>query len=61
MFFLLTIVLNALARLLNGSRLDSRELATVYITMIVAAAIPSWGFVMNIISFLGGLFYYATP
>ena len=29
--------------------------------MIVAAAIPSWGFVMNLIPFLGGLFYYATP
>ena len=58
---LLTLVLNPLARLLTGSRLDSRELATVYIMMIVAAAIPSWGFVMNLIPFLGGLFYYATP
>ena len=55
------LVLNPLARLPNGSRLDSRELATVYIMMIVAAAIPSWGFVMNLIPFLGGLFYYATP
>ena len=61
LFFLLTLVLNPLARLLTGSRLDSRELATVYIMMIVAAAIPSWGFVMNLIPFLGGLFYYATP
>ena len=61
LFFLLTLVLNPVARLLTGSRLDSRELATVYIMMIVAAAIPSWGFVMNLIPFLGGLFYYATP
>ena len=61
LFFLLTLILNPLARLLTGSQLHSRELATVYIMMIVAAAIPSWGFVMNLIPFLGGLFYYATP
>ena len=36
-------------------------MATVYIMMIVSSAIPSWGFVMNLIPFLGGLFYYATP
>ena len=55
LFFLLTLFLNPLARLLTGSHLNSRELATVYIMMIVAAAIPSWGFVMNLIPFLGGL------
>ncbi len=61
LFFLITLLLNPLVRLLTGSHLHSGELATVYIMMIVAAAIPSWGFVMNIIPFLGGLFYYATP
>jgi len=29
--------------------------------MIVAAAIPSWAFVMNLIPLLGGSCYYATP
>ena len=29
--------------------------------MIVAAAIPSWGFTLNLIPLLGGFFYYATP
>jgi len=29
--------------------------------MIVAAAIPSWGFTMNLIPLLGGFLYYATP
>ena len=60
LFFLMTLVLNPLARLLTGSHLNSRELATFYIMMIVASAIPPWGFVMNLIPFLGGLFYYAT-
>ena len=61
LFFLIVLLLNPLARLLTGSGLRSGELATVYIMMIVSSAIPSWGFVMNIIPFLGGLFYYATP
>ena len=61
LFFLLTLLLNPLAHLLTGSRLHSGELATIYIMMIVASAIPSWGFVMNLIPFLGGLFYFATP
>jgi len=61
LFFLITLLINPLARLLTGTGLRSGELATVYIMMIVASAIPSWGFVMNLIPFLGGLFYYATP
>lgn len=61
LFFLLTLLVNPAARLMTGSRLQSGELATVYIMMIVAAAIPSWGFTMNLIPLLGGFFYYATP
>jgi hypothetical protein len=61
LFFLITLLVNPLARLLTGSGLRSGELATIYIMMIVSSAIPSWGFVMNLIPFLGGLFYYATP
>jgi len=61
LFFLLTLIINPLSRLLSGSGLHGGELATIYIMMIVASAIPSWGFVMNLIPFLGGLFYYATP
>ena len=37
------------------------ELATIYIMMIVACAIPSWGFAMNLIPLMAGFFYYATP
>ena len=61
LFFLLTLLINPAARLLTGSQLQSGELATVYIMMIVASAIPSWGFTMNLIPLLGGFFYYATP
>ncbi len=37
------------------------ELATVYLMMIVACAIPSWGFTLNLIGLLAGLYYFATP
>ena len=61
LFFLLALLVNPLARLFTGLRLQSGELATIYIMMIVASAIPSWGLTMNLIPLLGGFFYFATP
>jgi len=61
LFFLLTFLVNPIARLLTGTGLRRGELATVYIMAIVAAAIPSWGFTMNLVPLLAGFFYYATP
>jgi len=61
LFFLIALLLNPLARLLTGSGLRPGELATIYIMMIVACAIPSWGFATNLIPLMAGLFYYATP
>ena len=61
LFFPLTLFINPIAHKLTGSPLSSGELATAFIMMIVAAAIPSWGFTMNLIPLLGGYFYYATP
>ena len=61
LFFLLTFLVNPIARLLTGNGLRRGEMATVYIMAIVAAAIPSWGFTMNLVPLLAGFFYYATP
>ena len=61
LFFALSLVINPLFRLLTGRGLEPSELATVYIMMVVAAAIPSWGLTMNLIPLMGGFFYYATP
>lgn len=61
LFFVLTFLVNPFARLVSGSGLWRGELATVYIMMIVGAAIPSWGLTMNLIPLLGGFFYYTTP
>jgi hypothetical protein len=61
LFLLLTLLVNPVAKAVTGSPLRTGELSTVYIMMIVASAIPSWGFTMNLIPLLGGLLYYATP
>ena len=61
LFLLLTLLLNPLARLLTGSGLHRGELATAYIMMIVACAISSWGFTINLVPLMAGFFYYATP
>ncbi|MBT7862459.1 MAG: hypothetical protein HN712_19240 [Gemmatimonadetes bacterium] len=61
LFLPLTLMLNPLVRLLRLPVLRRGELVTIYIMMIVAAAIPSWGFTLNLIPLIGGFFYYATP
>ncbi len=61
LFFVLALVVHPLIHRLTGHKLERGELATIYIMMIVAAAIPSWGFTMNLIPLMGGFFYFATP
>ena len=62
LFFLLVFLSNLFAKsFLKKFYLKPNELITVYIMMLVACAIPSWGFTMNLIGLLGGMFYYATP
>ncbi len=62
LFFILVFVVNALLKkVVPRFCLKPPELITVYIMMIVACAIPSWGFTMNLIGLLAGIFYYATP
>ncbi|MCM8778003.1 MAG: OPT/YSL family transporter [Candidatus Omnitrophica bacterium] len=62
LFFILVFLINTLLKKISVRfSLKPPELITVYIMMIVACAIPSWGFTMNLIGLLGGIFYYATP
>lgn len=61
LFFILVGLINKFNRkFLKRFYLQPSELITIYIMMIVACAIPSWGFTMNLIGLLGGIFYYAT-
>ncbi|MEW6755354.1 MAG: DUF6785 family protein [Candidatus Latescibacterota bacterium] len=60
LFFVLAALLNPAARLLTGSCLRRGEMVTVYVMMVVACAVPSWGFTMNLVPLLAGFSYYAT-
>lgn len=62
LFFLLTGGLNPLAKALRPSwGLRQGELVAVYVMLLIASAIPSWGFTANLIPMLPAVFYYATP
>ena len=62
LFFVLVLGINVLLKCIGKKAgLSSSELIVVYIMMIIACTIPSWGFVMNLMPLLVGIFYYATP
>jgi len=61
-FFVLIFGLNGLLRRL-GPRVgfSTGELITVYVMLVLASAIPSWGYTMNMMGLIGGLRYFASP
>ena len=62
LFFLLVGFVNPLIKLRRRSwGFDRAELIVIYIMMIMASAIPTWGLTANLIPMLPSLFYYATP
>ena len=62
LFFVFTAFANPLLKLCNRSWGFSRaELIVIYIMMIIASAIPTWGFSANLVAMLPAIFYYATP
>jgi len=63
MIFLLVVgLLNPLVKLVfRPLALRSSELIVIYVMMIVASAIPTWGLVTNLFHILTRPFYYATP
>lgn len=62
LFFILVAMLNPLLKLIDRRiALSSAELVLIYIMMIVASAIPTWGLVTNMFHILTRPFYYASP
>ncbi len=62
LFFVLAGGINPLLKWLSpGLSLSRRDLIVVYVMMIVASAIPTWGLVTNLFHILTRPFYYATP
>ena len=62
LFFLVVGIANPLLRLVRRSwGLTSAELVIIYVMMLMASAIPTWGLTANLIPMLPALHYYATP
>ena len=59
LLFIITTGNLLLGRFLPRFALSRPELAIIYAMMLVACAIPSWGFVMNLIAMMAGITYYA--
>jgi len=53
-------VLNPILKLLKNP-FKQRELILIYSMMIAASAVPCWGFMLNLIPVVSGLYYFATP
>ena len=60
-FFLLTAFLNPFLKLVHRPWAFTRgELAVVYVMLIIASTIPTWGFSANLIPMLPAVYYFAT-
>ena len=60
-FFLLTAFLNPLLKLVHPPwGFNRSELAVVYVMLIIASTIPTWGFSANLIPMLPAVYYFAT-
>jgi len=61
-FLVLVGLLNPCLKVIHRpAALRSGELIVVYVMMIIASAIPTWGLVTNLFHILTRPFYYATP
>ena len=61
-FFLVTLLLNPCIRLIRPRwAFNSAELTVIYIMLIIASTIPTWGFASNLVPMLPAVYYFATP
>ena len=62
LFFLLTFIVNtAFGKVKSNFALNSSELKTVYVMMVVACAIPTMGMSAQLLPIITSPFYYALP
>ncbi len=62
LFLILVGLLNPLVGLIKRkARLGRRELMVVFIMLLVAAAVPTWGMIGQLLPIISGGKYYATP
>ncbi len=60
--FLLALLINPILSLINRRlAFNSSELLLIYMMMLIASAIPSWGLMSILIPLISGVQYFATP
>ena len=60
-FFIIVLINGLIGKLNKDVSLKSEELVIIFGMMAVACAIPTWGFALNLIPLLPGVYYYADP
>ncbi|MCM8803747.1 MAG: hypothetical protein NC833_00635 [Candidatus Omnitrophica bacterium] len=60
-FFIIVVINGILGKINNKFSLKTEELGIIFGMMAVSCAIPTWGFALNLIPLLPGVYYYADP
>jgi len=60
-FFVIVIINSVIGKISRKNFLGSEELIIIFGMMAVSCAIPTWGFALNLIPLLPGVYYYADP
>ena len=53
-------ILNPLLKLVKKP-FNQKELILIFSMMLAASAVPCWGFMLNLVPVVSGLYYFATP
>ena len=60
-FFIIVLINGFVSKINKKFSLNTEELIIIFGMMAVACAIPTWGFALNLIPLLPGIYYYADP
>lgn len=60
-FFIIVLINSLIGRKNKNFSLTGEELVIIFGMMAVSCAIPTWGFALNLIPLLPGVYYYAEP
>lgn len=60
-FFLIVLINGVIGKINKRTSLRSEELIIIFGMMAVSCAIPTWGFALNLIPLMPGIYYYADP
>ncbi|MCM8820702.1 MAG: hypothetical protein NC932_01970, partial [Candidatus Omnitrophica bacterium] len=60
-FFIIVLINGLIGKINKRFSLNTEELVIIFGMMAVSCAIPTWGFALNLIPLMPGIYYYADP